>query len=90
MARSCSAVACARRSLVTLFNRFACSSVRYQWLDASSFEDAFRDVEADYLVTPTDTFDSISAMQPAFEYARNGAIFVNWLARADNSPSPGN
>lgn len=49
-------------------------TIRFQWSDPSSFEAAFRDVEAVYLVAPTDTFDSIGAMQPALEFAQKVGV----------------
>lgn len=49
-------------------------AVRFQWQDPMSFEAAFRDIEAVYLVAPTDTFDSIGAMQPALECARKAGV----------------
>ena len=47
------------------------SSVRFQWQDNASFESAFKGIEAVYLVAPTDTFDSIGAMQSGLEAALN-------------------
>lgn len=38
-------------------------NVRFQWQDSTSFENTFRDIQTVYLVAPTDTFDSIGAMQ---------------------------
>lgn len=48
--------------------------VRFQWQDPTSFKAAFSDIKAVYLVAPTDTFDSIGAMQPALEFAREVGI----------------
>lgn len=45
------------------------AEIRFQWQDASSFETAFKSIEAVYLVAPTDTLDSIGAMQPGLEAA---------------------
>ena len=50
------------------------ASVRFHWQDSTSFERAFKDIEAIYLVAPTDTFDSIGAMQPGLEAALNAGV----------------
>ncbi len=44
-------------------------AVRFDWSDASSFADAFENVGAVYLVAPTDTVDSLGAMQPGLDAA---------------------
>jgi ergot alkaloid biosynthesis protein len=49
-------------------------AVRFEWQDPTSFEAAFSDIKAVYLVAPTDTFDSIGAMQPALEFAREAGV----------------
>lgn len=50
------------------------SSVQFRWQDPSTFDGAFRGIEAVYLVAPTDTFDSIGAMQPGLEAARRAGV----------------
>jgi len=55
-------------------NPMDAGAVRFQWQDPSSYEGAFRDIKAVYLVAPTDTFDSIGAMQPALEHARKAGV----------------
>lgn len=55
-------------------NRKAAATVRFQWQDPTSFKAAFHEIEAVYLVAPTDTFDSIGAMQPALEFARKAGV----------------
>jgi ergot alkaloid biosynthesis protein len=55
-------------------NPMTTDAVRFQWQDPTSFEDAFLGIEAVYLVAPTDTFDSIGAMQPALEHARKAGV----------------
>lgn len=62
--------------------------IRFQWQDPTSYEDAFRDVEAVYLVAPTDTFDSIGAMQPALEHARKAGV-VRFILLSASSLSEG-
>ncbi|SLN38841.1 NAD(P)H azoreductase [Roseovarius albus] len=43
--------------------------MRFDWSDLSTFTDAFEGVRAIYLVAPTDTVDSLGAMQPGLEAA---------------------
>ncbi|MFA3919166.1 ergot alkaloid biosynthesis protein [Ruegeria hyattellae] len=45
------------------------NDVRFDWKDPSTFADAFDGVRAVYLVAPTDTVDSLGAMQPGLEAA---------------------
>ncbi len=45
------------------------NDVRFDWSDPSTFTDAFEGVRAVYLVAPTDTVDSLGAMQPGLEAA---------------------
>lgn len=52
----------------------AAGEIRFNWQDPASFEGAFHGVGAVYLVAPTDTFDSIGAMQPALEFARKAGV----------------
>lgn len=49
-------------------------TVRFEWKDASTFEAAFRDVQAVYLVAPTDDFDTIGAMQRGLEAALKAGV----------------
>ncbi|MCV0425398.1 MAG: ergot alkaloid biosynthesis protein [Roseibium sp.] len=50
------------------------STVRFDWKDHSTFEAAFNDVRAIYLVAPTDDFDTIGAMKPALEAAIKAGV----------------
>jgi ergot alkaloid biosynthesis protein len=50
------------------------SAVRFQWQDPTTFEDAFQGVQAVYLVAPTDTFDTMNAMQPGLEAAIRAGV----------------
>ncbi|PCI05151.1 MAG: ergot alkaloid biosynthesis protein [Hyphomicrobiales bacterium] len=49
-------------------------AVRFQWQDPTTFEDAFRGVQAIYLVAPTDTLDTMGAMQPGLEAAIEAGV----------------
>ncbi|MBO9434047.1 ergot alkaloid biosynthesis protein [Ruegeria sp. R13_0] len=48
--------------------------VRFDWSDPSTFTDAFEGVGAVYLVAPTDTVDSLGAMQPGLEAALSAGV----------------
>ena len=48
--------------------------VRFDWSDASTFAEAFENVGAVYLVAPTDTVESLEAMQPALEAALQAGV----------------
>jgi len=50
------------------------SHVRFDWQDPSTFATAFENIGAVYLVAPTDTVDSLGAMQPALEAARQAGV----------------
>ncbi|WP_434054447.1 MAG: ergot alkaloid biosynthesis protein [Roseibium sp.] len=50
------------------------SQVRFDWKDPSTFAAAFQSVSAVYLVAPTDTVDSLGAMQPGLEAALNAGV----------------
>ena len=50
------------------------NAVRFQWQDPTTFDEAFRDVQAVYLVAPTDTLDMMGAMQPGLEAAINAGV----------------
>lgn len=43
--------------------------VAFDWSDADALKAAFADIEAVYLVAPTDTFDSLGTMRPGLEIA---------------------
>jgi ergot alkaloid biosynthesis protein len=45
------------------------NELRFDWSDPSTFTDAFDGVRAVYLVAPTDTVDSLGAMQPGLKAA---------------------
>ncbi len=45
------------------------ADVKFDWTDPSTFAEAFAGVGAIYLVAPTDTVDSLGAMQPGLEAA---------------------
>lgn len=49
-------------------------SVRFDWKDPSTFAAAFENVGAVYLVAPTDTVDSLQAMQPGLEAALEAGV----------------
>lgn len=50
------------------------NDVRFDWRDPSAFAGAFEDVRAVYLVAPTDTVDSLGAMQPGLEAALDAGV----------------
>ncbi|MBL4725062.1 MAG: ergot alkaloid biosynthesis protein [Rhizobiaceae bacterium] len=50
------------------------NEVRFQWQDPTTFDDAFRGVQAVYLVAPTDTLDTMGAMQPGLEAAVRAGV----------------
>ncbi|WP_372572634.1 ergot alkaloid biosynthesis protein [Ruegeria jejuensis] len=47
---------------------------RFDWKDTSTFSDAFEGVRAVYLVAPTDTVDSLGAMQSGLEVALDSGV----------------
>ena len=49
-------------------------AVRFQWQDPTTFDDAFRGIQAIYLVAPTDTLDTMGAMQPGLEAAISAGV----------------
>ncbi len=49
-------------------------SVRFDWRDAATFQDALADVRAVYLVAPTDTSEPLDAMRPFLEQAIDAGV----------------
>lgn len=49
-------------------------SVRFDWLDASTYENALTDVGAIYLVAPSNVIDPLQAMQPFLENALEAGV----------------
>ena len=50
------------------------NSVRFDWTDKSTFEAALNQVTAIYLLAPTDTTDSLGAMQPFLDRALDSGV----------------
>ncbi len=50
------------------------NDARFDWKDPSTFDAAFEGVRAVYLVAPTDTVDSLGAMQPGLEAALSAGV----------------
>lgn len=51
-----------------------CKSVRFDWTDESTFEGALHQVTTIYLLAPTDTTDSLGAMQPFLDRALDSGV----------------
>lgn len=66
------------------------NEVRFDWKNPSTFNDAFKGIEAVYLVAPTDTVDSLGAMQKGLEAALAAGVnrFVLLSASSLNEGGP--
>lgn len=51
-----------------------CRSVRFDWMDESTFAGTLHQVTTIYLLAPTDTTDSLGAMQPFLERALDSGV----------------
>lgn len=50
------------------------SEVKFQWQDPTTFDEAFQGIQAAYLVAPTDTMDTMDAMQAGLEAAIKAGV----------------